>query len=556
MPPFIHVKCPCGREVRAKFEQVGTTTRCWSCGQVVPIPVPTANVGPAFVTAFRDAFRTGVIVPILVGALLILAALHVPYAGPLLALALLTAGAGYYQGAAADASDLRPRRFWSNDLENGDGDAAADDPWRDLRRAVLGFVGAVALVAPLLIRNGGRLAPGWRGSFWGMLAALVGWIVVPLLLAAANARDRHGRIAPKAAAREFARHPTATIFALAWLPLGLFAIEMVLAGLIMEQGALTHSLCDVLLPPELEHKQIDNRTRSTLIFHFDNSNVRCPYFSENGEDLVVYRAAVRHGYWFVSGLPLSLACNSLQTEFDPSFFQMSPMGFWLLRMVLATIALTGAGLVLSIQSRWLGLIAALAAPLRMSVAAPSDRREVAAANGLGSVNAVPPSPMPAYASPALPLAPTSQAAVAVAPAPAVFHDVAVALTGPPGARTILIIDDERAFAHALGKILVGRGFTVLLAADAAEGHQLALSARPDLIVLDLLLPDRPGMDLCRELRVDARTSNVPIIIATYKTGADDEVAGLSQGADDYIAKPYVVEVLIARIQKQLRVRRT
>ena len=80
---------------------------------------------------------------------------------------------------------------------------------------------------------------------------------------------------------------------------------------------------------------------------------------------------------------------------------------------------------------------------------------------------------------------------------------------------------------------------------------MALNSRPDLIVLDLLLPDRPGLELCHELRADPRTKAVPIIIATYKSG-DDEVAGLTQGADDYIAKPYVVEVLIARIQKQLR----
>ena len=75
-------------------------------------------------------------------------------------------------------------------------------------------------------------------------------------------------------------------------------------------------------------------------------------------------------------------------------------------------------------------------------------------------------------------------------------------------------------------------------------------------MLDLLLPDRPGLDLCRDLRASAETRDMAIVVATYKSGAEDEILGLTQGADDYIAKPYVVEVLIARIEKQLRNRRT
>ena len=71
-------------------------------------------------------------------------------------------------------------------------------------------------------------------------------------------------------------------------------------------------------------------------------------------------------------------------------------------------------------------------------------------------------------------------------------------------------------------------------------------------MLDLPLPDRPGQAVCRELRATDVTHSIPIVITTYKGDPADEVACLAEGADDYIVKPYVVDVLIARIQAQLR----
>jgi DNA-binding response OmpR family regulator len=117
--------------------------------------------------------------------------------------------------------------------------------------------------------------------------------------------------------------------------------------------------------------------------------------------------------------------------------------------------------------------------------------------------------------------------------------------------SVLIIDDELAFNEALGRILTERGFNVHTASSAYEGLGLAIAAKPNLILLDLLLPDRSGLEVCRLLREQPATRAIPILMLSNRGGTDDEVAGLNQGADDYLAKPYIVEVLLARIRKQL-----
>jgi DNA-binding response OmpR family regulator len=121
-----------------------------------------------------------------------------------------------------------------------------------------------------------------------------------------------------------------------------------------------------------------------------------------------------------------------------------------------------------------------------------------------------------------------------------------------GQHTILVIDDELPFAKALGRILAERGFTVLIAGTAQDGIYLARLGRPDLVLLDLLLPDMLGTDVCRELLGNPQTRDIPIVMVSYRSGNEDEVAALENGADDFLTKPYAVEVLIARIRKQLQ----
>ncbi len=116
--------------------------------------------------------------------------------------------------------------------------------------------------------------------------------------------------------------------------------------------------------------------------------------------------------------------------------------------------------------------------------------------------------------------------------------------------TILIIEDERNLVNGLRDALEHHGYAVLAAEDGEEGLEVALSGRPDLILLDLMLPGIDGVDLCRLLR--RRGVQVPIIMLTARSQEGDKVLGLDAGADDYVTKPFGVAELLARVRAQLR----
>lgn len=117
------------------------------------------------------------------------------------------------------------------------------------------------------------------------------------------------------------------------------------------------------------------------------------------------------------------------------------------------------------------------------------------------------------------------------------------------AQRVLVIEDEAAIAEGLAYNLRQEGLEPLLAADGDTGLQLARTAKPDLILLDLMLPGVGGLDVCRALR---RESDVPIIMLTAKDSEIDKIVGLEVGADDYITKPFSVREVLARIRAVLR----
>ena len=114
---------------------------------------------------------------------------------------------------------------------------------------------------------------------------------------------------------------------------------------------------------------------------------------------------------------------------------------------------------------------------------------------------------------------------------------------------ILIIDDEPSIHEVARAYLERDGFIVYGASNGREGLELALSKRPALIVLDLMLPDVSGEEICKEVR---SRSDVPILMLTAKSSEDQRVAGLSLGADDYLVKPFSPRELVARIKAILR----
>jgi len=114
---------------------------------------------------------------------------------------------------------------------------------------------------------------------------------------------------------------------------------------------------------------------------------------------------------------------------------------------------------------------------------------------------------------------------------------------------VLIIEDEPGLADSIRYALEAEGIAATVAADGLQGLEAARREQADLILLDLMLPGMPGLDVCRQVR---SFSDVPIIMLTAKDAESDKVAGLELGADDYVTKPFSMRELIARIRAQLR----
>lgn len=118
--------------------------------------------------------------------------------------------------------------------------------------------------------------------------------------------------------------------------------------------------------------------------------------------------------------------------------------------------------------------------------------------------------------------------------------------------TILVIDDEKDLIELIRYNLEKEGFEVKGAADGENGLAMARQKTPDLILLDLMLPGIDGLEVCRALRSEARTSRIPIIMLTARGTEPDRVVGLELGADDYVTKPFSPRELVARIRALLR----
>jgi len=117
---------------------------------------------------------------------------------------------------------------------------------------------------------------------------------------------------------------------------------------------------------------------------------------------------------------------------------------------------------------------------------------------------------------------------------------------------VLIVEDERDIVQALEYNLKKEGFETHKAYDGIQGLKLASETIPDLIILDLMLPGINGLELCKKLKKDQKTENIPIIMLTAKSEETDKIVGLEMGADDYITKPFSMRELIARLKAVLK----
>ncbi|QKT06442.1 response regulator transcription factor [Gordonia sp. X0973] len=115
---------------------------------------------------------------------------------------------------------------------------------------------------------------------------------------------------------------------------------------------------------------------------------------------------------------------------------------------------------------------------------------------------------------------------------------------------ILVVDDDRAVRESLRRSLTFNGYTVDTAGDGLEALEKVVAARPDLLLLDVMMPRMDGLEVCRRLR--SAGDDLPILVLTARDSVSERVAGLDAGADDYLAKPFALEELLARLRALLR----
>ena len=117
---------------------------------------------------------------------------------------------------------------------------------------------------------------------------------------------------------------------------------------------------------------------------------------------------------------------------------------------------------------------------------------------------------------------------------------------------IVIVDDDEAIRELVSDVLETENFKVIKCADTDEGYKRILKSKPDLVILDVKMPQIGGIELCRLLRENIETKNVPVIMLTVEATETDKVIGLGVGADDYITKPFSNRELVARVRALLR----
>lgn len=119
-------------------------------------------------------------------------------------------------------------------------------------------------------------------------------------------------------------------------------------------------------------------------------------------------------------------------------------------------------------------------------------------------------------------------------------------------KTVLIVDDEAPIREMIAVALEMADYNYLEAADAREAHALIVDKKPDLVLLDWMLPGTSGVELARRLKKEEATADIPIIMLTAKVEEDNKIQGLEVGADDYITKPFSPRELVARLKAVLR----
>lgn len=120
---------------------------------------------------------------------------------------------------------------------------------------------------------------------------------------------------------------------------------------------------------------------------------------------------------------------------------------------------------------------------------------------------------------------------------------------------ILVIDDEKDFVDTISERLGAKGFNILRAFNGKEGLEKALSEKPDLVILDLAMPEMNGFDVCRKIKLNENSKDIPVIMLTAKFQPNDIEFGKEMGADAYMTKPLELEMLLNNVKELLKAKR-
>jgi hypothetical protein len=340
---YVTVACPCGRLLRAKAEMAGSEISCWECHRKVVVPCPRAGpeeTARALRRGWDDTFRLESLGLVFLTGALVAAVLSVPGAGVWLGTGVLVAAAAGYgelvrRGGLIAGDRAEPRR---------------DRPRRLASRALATVLFGTALAAPYLLSPNG-VGHAARVVGLGWLPVFAGLIVFPSAVVVAFARDRSGPLGVRRVLTSGVRHPVAACAALAVLPLAAAVAEGLLFALANHFNMLCFLLLDLFPKPEAAGRVFGIPAHGDFSFGV----------AADERFLRMYAHRLGQGYTLLGAVPpsLSLRPDLLRTPYQ---YSMTETGYLLGRFALTQVAATVLLAALSLQARWLALIAALEAP--------------------------------------------------------------------------------------------------------------------------------------------------------------------------------------------------
>ena len=361
-PLSLHVKCPCGRELRARPEQAGLQITCWSCHATVPVPVPVAPSGwvaRLLRMAARQILDARIITLLSIGAFLVTLALSLTSLEAPLGARLRAWSPHLGVWAAAAALGLVMVGFGELLRRGSHGDWAPRPvvgPLAMVWRTLICLGAGTALVLPLIIAAEGQTPP--RLTPAGLAVTLAAILILPLVMLATYLPRGSIRDRAKVVGSMLKRHPMAVLMSLLLLPLSLPAIEAAL--ILLTRLTLTFSflLLD-LFPPRDVIRGYSSASPITC------ARATCPRPGSTcaiaSDSLVfgLYGDSMRSGYTLLGAIPASLAMGTVNGYNSNHTIGAGPGGYLIYRMLFTLVIVTCMLCVLAVQARWLGLLSTL-----------------------------------------------------------------------------------------------------------------------------------------------------------------------------------------------------